>query len=38
MGLTGVALGPEESRFASTEAWLHTYFVFPAGIGPLTDG
>lgn len=34
----GVALGPEESRFASTEAWFHAYFAFPAGIGSLADG
>lgn len=34
----GVALGSEESRFASTEAWFHTYFVFPAGVQPLADG
>lgn len=34
----GVALGPEESRFASTEAWFHAYLVFPAGIMSLADG
>lgn len=34
----GVALGPEESRSASTEAWFHAHFVFPAGVRPLADG
>lgn len=34
----GVALGPKESRFASTEAWFHAYFSFPAGIWSLADG
>lgn len=34
----GAALGSEESRFTSAETWLHAHLVFPAGIGPLTDG
>lgn len=34
----GAALGPEESRRAATQAWLHAYLAFPAGIRPLADG
>lgn len=34
----GVALGSEESRFTSTETWLHAHLLFLAGIRPLADG
>lgn len=34
----GATLGPEESRFAPTEAWFHAHLIFPAGVWPLTDG
>lgn len=37
LGAAGAALGPKESGFAATQAWLHTHFAFLAGVQALTD-